>query len=171
MNTVSRLLSMALIAASVIAVSCSSSDSPSDPNTSSGETFTFTKSGGLTGNSNYSSYTLASFSTENDATYILGSDAVITTGPTANMVVITVPGKTTGTYTLGDSECTLTMFANSVPYIATSGTVVVSSFGAVGSQIKGTFSGTLISATGGAGVTITNGVFDVKRDADDLYND
>lgn len=170
MSTASRLFSILVIATSVLSMSCSSS-SPSDPNTSSGETFTFTKSGGLTGNSNYSSYTLASFSTDENVTYLLGSDVAVTTGPTANMVIVTVPGKTTGTYALGDSECTLTMFANSVPYIATSGTVVVSSFGAVGSQIKGTFSGTMVSATGGAGVTISNGVFDVKRDADDLYSE
>jgi hypothetical protein len=128
----------------------------------------------LTGTSDYSFYSFGSYSTPKNDTYIVGSDVALTTGAVANMLVLMVPGEPLtplGTWTTGDDGCTLRLIVSSVPYTTTGGYVTITDYEAIGGRIKGTFSGSFVSTIDGAQVEIINGVIDVKRDADDLYND
>lgn len=160
------IFAIALVA--MLSLSCAS-DSPTNPGTTSDGTFTFSKSGALTGATNFSSFTVASFSTEGDETFIAGSTVAITSGASvANLAVLTVPGKTTGTWSFDDNAA-MAMFFSSSPYIATSGTITITEYGAVGGRIKGTFSGTTVNPIGSSTVEITSGVFNIKREADDVY--
>ena len=83
---------------------------------------------------------------------------------------LTIPGHTAGTYdwsntTPGGEKTGLAITIDSVDYAAVDGSTVISSYGEVGGNISGTFSGTLASGSGDT-VTISGGVFSAKRGAD-----
>lgn len=55
---------------------------------------------------------------------------------------------------------------NGVSYISIQGTITVTRYDAVGGWVEGTFEGTANSSDGRTSITVTNGVFKVKRDPD-----
>ncbi len=57
---------------------------------------------------------------------------------------------------------------NGVGYITLQGTITVTRLDAVGGWVEGTFEGTANSQDGSKQITITKGVFKVKRDADGM---
>ena len=125
---------------------------------------------------NLISTSVDSFSTTRNATYLIVS-GVISDTLNVNMA-ITFTGKTTlnnasftsiASATPAFVAITLTPVTNPLAtkgYICNVGALTVSAYGAVGTNITGTFSGTftpnpVTSASGN--VTITNGVFSAKR--------
>ena len=101
---------------------------------------------------------------------------VQTGGPQQYRFVIAIPGKTTGSWSLGDGYLSLSvteMDAMSV-YMSSrdyedqgaSLRVSVSSFGSVGGYVHGTFSGTVVNQMGSTTLVVTDGVFHASRIAD-----
>ena len=88
-------------------------------------------------------------------------------------VSVVFPNKSIGAYNFSST-------ANSAPAYVTlgftnthvlaakpgSGTITVTAYGNVGSEVKGTFSGTFYDSSNGNEVTVTNGTFTATRSSD-----
>jgi hypothetical protein len=88
----------------------------------------------------------------------------ISFGGVNDMGVIAFKGKSTGTFSISETNqlyITVGGVANTISM--ETGTITVSSYGAVNSSVKGTFSGTGIKASTGQTVTISNGSFTARR--------
>jgi hypothetical protein len=114
---------------------------------------------------------------ETPGTIIMGTDGIFATdvsGPPMDSVyaVLVVVGTSAGTYEYSSKNASALVGINGGTYMADSGTIVVTSFGAVGEAVEGTFNMDLAAYTieGDdyqtlAGMPIT-GSFRVKRVAD-----
>ncbi len=118
----------------------------------------------------YSVSTATAFLTEIDSTIALSIMASSTDPETPYQFIITVFGRTKGTYeqTIDNpsNPQTQTMCSivadSSQPYISTSGKVTITEIGTtLGSKAKGTFNFHLYDATTGKQITVTNGTFNV----------
>lgn len=77
----------------------------------------------------------------------------------------------TGTGTFAVSYpfgATFSISYKGVGYVALQGTITVTRYDAVGGWVEGTFEGTASSQDGTKTITVTKGVFKVKRDADGI---
>jgi hypothetical protein len=115
-------------------------------------------------------------------TVFVATPATVDSGMTpSSSIVIDILGTETRTYTSNSGELSIYFMDSGMPYHLISGTVNVTSFGEVGSTIEGRFEATLYKYDAGANslkevksalpvdITITDGLFKVKRIADDSY--
>jgi len=106
-----------------------------------------------------------------DTTAIVGFSGFTNTTGEVFVIGITCGSTMPGTYTVnalgGTTISLVTRASGGTPrtFTATSGTVSISEWGAVGGVVKGTFSGSLVLPTDVTTpvLQITNGKFDVKR--------
>ncbi|MCU0329795.1 MAG: hypothetical protein MUC47_02325 [Candidatus Kapabacteria bacterium] len=169
-----RLWCLGLLA--LVMVACSDDEAPTAPST--GSTFRMSVTSGTNTFSRTWAYSAGMFNTAEQRSYIYGTDIPLaeTEQELPAFITIVVPGRSTGTFTIGTTAGSAQMAysaqANAIitAYAATSGTVTVSRYGAVGGTIEGSFSGTFASLSG-AQVSINNGQFSVRRVEDDLYAD
>ena len=159
MRSIMRLMFIALVMIAFVLTSCSKdSSNPITPLISS--KFTCTLNGG-----GYSNQTItltntggAAYTSDENATGIFFSSSTNDKGG------LVIKGKSTGTFTIDESNYEVTISMNGkTPLILTSGTIVVSAYGAVGGEVKGTFSGTSINPSTLETVQVTNGSFSAKR--------
>jgi hypothetical protein len=160
--------------ASIVLVACSDDDQVTAP--TPGASFRMTVTTGSSTATRTWAHSAGMFNTKEQQSYIYGTDIPLrqTEQELPAFMTIVVPGRRTGTFTVGTTAGSAQMAyssqANSLTtaYAATSGTVTVTQYGSVGGRIEGTFSGSFASLSG-AQVTISNGQFSVQRVADDLY--
>ncbi len=155
---------LTLIIFGVFFISCSDDSSSTNPtNNTSGYSFSCTLNGGGFSNQTLK-YTVVAgsiYSLEDDATAVTFSNA------TSDGGVVVFRGKSTGTFTINENEddtngVIITIGGTQVIGL-TSGTIKVTTYGNVGGDVKGTFSGTAINASNGENVQVTNGSFSAKR--------
>ncbi len=73
------------------------------------------------------------------------------------------PGRATGNFQLNGGQAEILIVIGSTQYAATSGQLSITEYGNPGGRIRGTFSGTFRTVTGGTNVQVTNGSFNVTR--------
>jgi hypothetical protein len=112
------------------------------------------------------------------ANYQVTEDETVvqTGGPQKYRFLFIVPGKTTGSFKLGDRYLSLSVTDMNTFAIWQSSTteqskgaalqVDVTSYGAVGGYVEGTFSGTAVNITDGSKLVITEGEFRATRITD-----
>lgn len=169
-----RFLCLGLVALTMAA--CSDDEAPTGPST--GSTFRMSVTSGANTSTRSWAHSAGMFNTAEQRSYIYGTDVPLTETEQElpAFVTIVIPGRSTGTFTVGatpgSAQMAYSAQANSIitAYAATSGTITVSRYGAVGGTIEGTFSGTFASLSG-AQVSINNGQFSVRRVEDDLFAD
>jgi hypothetical protein len=159
MRAIKGLMYIALVMIGFVLISCSKdSSNPVTPLISS--KFTCTLNGG-----GYTNQTISLTST-GGAVYNSDEDltAIVFSSPANDIGGLVIKGKTTGTFTIDESdyEVSINMTGN-FPLVLTSGTIVVTGFGSVGGEVKGTFSGTSINPSTLVTVQVTNGSFSAKR--------
>ncbi len=156
------LLALTLFAYFAFLVSCSKDSSVTDPTDYTNSKFTYTLDGGGFSNQKFSFANFGGtvYSAEEDQT-------VATFGTMGNDGgIIGFKGKSTGTFQVNENSETnaLVLYSGSSQVITlTSGTITVTSYGSVGGEVKGTFSGTGVNSINGQLVQITNGTFAAKR--------
>lgn len=101
---------------------------------------------------------------DNETTGIVMADA-------NNSFQVIFPGNATGTFTCtgGVGALALSLRTNGQLYINQTNTATITTYGAVGGWIEGTWSGTILRANGasaGTAATITNGTFRFRRSSD-----
>lgn len=113
----------------------------------------------------------ASRAQTSDTTAVIGFSGFTNTTGEVFVLGMTCGSARPGTYTVnalnGTTISLVTKTTNGTPrtFTATSGTISISEWGAVGGAVKGTFSGSLVLPTDVTTpvLQITNGKFDVKR--------
>ncbi len=167
-NSATRILAGALVVF-LISAGCNKSDTSTNPATTvMNGTATFTLNGaGFTNQTFTVTGFLGGYSTSDNKTGLAGSSA--TTGD-STMLEIVFPGNTTGTFPFTDSSGVVITrgtgtstrgFVNGLG----GGQIVITSYGAVGGAIVGTFSGKLYEVTKQPmdSVTVSNGSFNATR--------
>lgn len=159
MRAVKGLMFIALIMIGFGLSSCSKdSSNPVAPLINS--KFTCTLNGG--------GYTNQTITLTNTGGAIYASDenetGIVFSSTTNDVGGIVIKGKSTGTFPIdeGDYEVTIAMNGKTA-LVLTSGTIVVTGYGSVGGEVKGTFSGSAIDASTLQTVQVTNGSFSAKR--------
>jgi len=158
-----RKLVLTLLSLIIFALGCKeeTSTAPEEPNPSG--TMTFTLNGGgfsnrtITLSAAVARYDVGEGETGVAAAGISGTDSV-------NCGLV-FPGNQTGTFSWVSGDFGL-VFALSNPqrvYFPVSGSTTVSSYGAVGSNVRGTFSGTVTRLGTNETVTVSNGQFSATR--------
>lgn len=161
MKLVKKILLVMLVCLPILLVSCSkdSSTNPTDPATYS---FSCVVNGGGYTNQTFTFSTTAAAVT-NPVDNITGCTFTDASG---NNAVVTFNGTATGTYSINDSETIVGMtFGNNLFIGLTSGSIKVTTFGNVGGDIIGTFtgSGTVVNNGEEKNVEISKGTFKAKR--------
>jgi hypothetical protein len=169
-NTTTCIVAILLVVL-LLSAGCSKKDSatnPTGPGTTMSGTASFTLNGaGFTNQSFSITGMLGGFSVSDNMSGVTGSSA--TTGD-STMLTVVFPGSTTGTFLFSDTAAvvitrgtgsTQRAFVNTMG----GGQIVVSTYGAVGGSIAGTFSGKLyeVSNTRLDSVTVSNGTFNALR--------
>ena len=159
MKTIKGLMFVSLIIIGVALSSCSK-DSSNPVTPSVNQKFTCTLNGGGYNNQTITltNSAVAIYSSDDDKTGIVFSNTTNDVGG------IVIKGKSTGTFSIdeGDYEVTINMNGKTA-LVLTSGTIVVTGYGSVGGEVKGTFSGSAIDASTQQTVQVTNGSFSAKR--------
>jgi hypothetical protein len=159
MQSLKGLVYIALIIIGFVLSSCSKdSSNPIAPLINS--KFTCTLNGG-----GYSNQTIT---LTNTGGAIYASDenetGIVFSSATNDVGGLVIKGKSTGTFTVDESNYQVTIAMNGkTPLAMTSGTIVVTGFGSVGGEVKGTFSGTSLNPSTLESVQVTNGSFSAKR--------
>lgn len=145
---------------SFFVLSCSKSTTPTNVNPSNVTLeITFTLNGGTYTNQTftYDAGGIGVYLSNQNATGLTFSGKTQGQGAT-----ITFTGNATGTYSFSSKNAMVIMMADNSQIAVTSGSLIVSSYGAIGEYITGTFSGSGINSTAQA-IQITNGSFTAKR--------
>ena len=111
---------------------------------------------------NYSVTNMGAYSTSMSNTSVGG---MFVSGPTTNTIMVSFPGNAAGAWTAA-SGANVMLIGTIGFYVSTVCTVNVATYGAVGAQIQGTFTATVTNIFAGGTKTITAGVFDILRLAD-----
>lgn len=150
-----------LAAISIMLISSCSSDSSTNPLVNSTDYgFTCTLNGG--------GYTNQAVKITTGTGSIYSSDdnqtAVTCTNVNTDVGIVSFEGNKTGTFQITNGEVNLVMItlAQSTYIAMTSGTINVTSYGNVGGDVVGTFSGQA-AVVGGQIIQVTNGTFKAKR--------
>lgn len=148
-----------------LVISSCSSDSNTNP-TDTGGAYKFTC---VVNGAGYSNQTL-SMETIAMSVYDLGANETVCSfsNVTNDAVLVGFQGKSTGTFTIDDSKNTVvvTLSNNTIIMALASGTIKVTTYGNVGGDIIGTFTGSgFVSKSNGnpEAIQITNGTFKAKR--------
>jgi hypothetical protein len=171
MKNTTTFLMATLLVVLLLSSGCSKKDSttnPVTPVTTTGGSASFTLNGaGFTSQSFSITGFLGGYSVSDRVSGVTGSSA--TTGD-STMLTIVFPGSSTGTFPFGDtagvviSRGTGSSQRGFVSGLG-GGQIVVTTYGAVGGSITGTFSGKLYEVTnlGVDSVTVSNGSFNALR--------
>ncbi len=135
-------------------------------------TSTFTINGDGHNNQQVTITTTGLFST---AVYSVPDDGTVAyaTGVGGNVIQVIFPGSSTSTWTVvdGDSEAMTTVTLGGNTYFMQNGTLVVTEYGPVGGNVRGTFSGEYARFDQATmqmiPATVTNGTFNLLRGADE----
>jgi hypothetical protein len=147
---------------------CNKTEDPTNTDTTTGATASFTLNGAGFSNRSFSfAGVVAAFSTTDNATVIIGT--TVSDGDTTWLTIV-FPGRSLGTFQFADSSGVIIMhggtsagrlFANGVG----GGQIAVSAYGSVAGNVTGSFSGRLyeFSLTEPDSVTLSNGSFKALR--------
>ncbi len=159
MKATKRLMLIALIMVGFVLTSCTKDSS--NPLTSViSSKFTCTLNGG-----GYSNQTI-SFTSTGGAIYNADENVtdLVFSSPANDVGGLVIKGKSTGTFAIDESDYEVSInMSGKMPLVLTSGTIVVTGYGSVGGEVKGTFSGTSLNPSTLESVQVTNGSFSAKR--------
>lgn len=164
MKSVNVFLGYLTVISIMLLASCSSDSSTNSPTNNTSEYgFTCTLNGG--GYTNQA----VKIATVTGSVYVLDDDqtAVTCTNDANEVGIVSFKGNKAGTFQITESDennnLVVITLRQSVYITLVSGTINVTSYGSVGGDVVGTFSGQGMTTVGEQPVQVTNGTFRAKR--------